>query len=54
MITWSKDGIFKPKVLEVEPNEREHCIIEEDFANNKLQLAAQDEYDALIRTTDRR
>ncbi|KAA3477137.1 hypothetical protein EPI10_011049 [Gossypium australe] len=48
MVTWSKAGIFKHKVLAVETIEHEPRMIDEAFAHEEWRLAAQVEYDALI------
>ncbi|KAA3479429.1 putative LRR receptor-like serine/threonine-protein kinase [Gossypium australe] len=48
MVTWSKIGVFKPKVLIVELDEREPHNIEEAFVSNEWRKVAHKEYDALI------
>ncbi|KAK5812455.1 hypothetical protein PVK06_027885 [Gossypium arboreum] len=48
MVTRSKVGIFKPKVLVIEIPEHELRTIDEAFAHEELKAKAQDEYDALI------
>ncbi|KAG8498559.1 hypothetical protein CXB51_004875 [Gossypium anomalum] len=49
MQTRSKNGIFKPKVFSAELSETEPATIEEALASKEWALAAQQEYEALLK-----
>lgn len=49
MVTWSKAGIFKSRLIMVELDEREPYTIEEAFSSKEWKQTAQGKYDALIR-----
>lgn len=48
MVTRSKAGIFKPKVLTAEAADFEPCSIGEALAHSDWKVAVQDEFDALL------
>lgn len=48
MVTQSKVGVLKPKVLTFDLNERKPRNMGKAFVSNEWRKAAQEEYDALI------